>query len=101
MKMIWNNKLVLSLNVINGKTSTYERKGIIRHYHHWSDTKLGPGIVDIRILPCSCRACTAILSLSWYPKTKEEVNQSRYRRVYDCKYSHVLGCHNNCILIIL
>ena len=100
MKMRWNNKLVLSLNVINGKTLQYESKGIIRHYHHQSDPKLGSGIVAIIIFICICHACTDILSLSWYPKTKEAVNQSRYGRVYNCKYSHDLGCHNNYILMV-
>ena len=46
--MIWNNKLFLSLNVINGKKSIYGIKDIIRHYHHQSDTELGRRIFAIR-----------------------------------------------------
>ena len=68
MRTQCNNKLFPSLNGINGKLSTYVRKGTIRHYHYWSDPKLGPGIVAIRIIPCSCHACTTILSLSWESK---------------------------------
>ena len=47
MKIIWNNKLFPSLNVINGKKSPYESKGIIRHYHYRSDPKLGPGVFPL------------------------------------------------------
>ena len=80
-KMIWNNKLFPSLNVINGKTLPYKSKGILRHYNYQSDPKLGPGIVAIRIIPCSCHDCTYILSLFWDSKTKEAVNQHIYGRV--------------------
>ena len=65
MKMRWNN-IFSSLNVINGKTLLYGSKVIIRHYHYRSDPKLGPGIVAIRRIPCSCHACTTILYLPWY-----------------------------------
>ena len=99
VKMRWNNKLFPSLNVINVETSPYGSKGILRHNHYWSDPKLGPGIVAIIIIPCSCHACTTILSLSWDSKTKEEVNQPRYGRVYNCKYSQIIGCYNNWIII--
>ena len=58
MKMICNNKLFPSLNVINGKIFPYASKGILRHYHNRSDPKLGLGIVAIRIIPCSFHACT-------------------------------------------
>ena len=95
MKIICNKKLFPSLNVINGKSWPYESKGIIRHNHYWSDRKLGPGIVAIRRIPCSCHACTAILSISWDHKIKEAVNQPRYGRVYNFKYSQILGCRNN------
>ena len=64
MKMRWNNKLFLSLNSINGKTSPYASKGILRHYHYRLDVKFGPDIVVIRIIPCICHACTVILSIS-------------------------------------
>ena len=70
MKMIRNNKLFPSLNVINGKTTPCASKGGLRHYHHQSDPKLGPGIVAIRRTPCIFYTCTAILSISWVPKTK-------------------------------
>ena len=63
---------------MNGKALPYGSKGIIRNYNYRSDPKLGPGIVAIRIIPCSCHSCTAILSLSWDPKTKEAVNQPIY-----------------------
>ena len=68
MKMIWNNKIFPSLNVINGKTLPYAIKGILRHYHYRSDTKLGPGIFVIRRIPCSFHDCTNILSLYWDSK---------------------------------
>ena len=34
MKMRWNKKRFPQLNVINGKTSLYVSKGILRHYHY-------------------------------------------------------------------
>ena len=42
----------------NGKSATYGSKGVIRNYHYRSVPKSGPGIVEIRIIPCSCNACT-------------------------------------------
>ena len=79
---------------------TYGSKVIIKHYHYCSDPKLGPGIVAIRRIQCSCYDCKTILSLSWGSKIKVAVNQPRYGRVYNFKYSQILGCCNNCILII-
>ena len=87
-----------SLNVINGKTHTYRSKGILRHYNYWSDPKLGLVIVAIRIVIYSYRACATVLSLSLDLKTKESLNQLKYGRVYDFKYSRILGCHNNWII---
>ena len=80
-----NNKIPPSLNVINGKTYPYGSRGILRHYHYFSDTKLGTGIVAIRIISCNWNSCTTILSLSWDSETKEAVNQPIYGRVYNCK----------------
>ena len=97
--MWWNKKLFLSLKFIDGESSPYGNKVIIRHYNYSSYLTLGPGIVVIRIIPCSCQACTKILSLSWYLKIKEEFNRPRYGRVYNCKYSQIIGCCNNCIII--
>ena len=97
MKMIWNNKRFPSLNVINGKTSPYISKGILRHYHYRSDPKLGLEIVAIIRIPCNCHACTNILSLSCYSKIKEAVNHPRYGRANNCKYSQILIFHNNWI----
>ena len=99
MKMRRNKKLFPWLNVINGKTSTYASKGIIIHYHYRSDPKLGLVIVSIRRIPCSCHYWTTILSLSWGYKIKEAVNQPRYGRFYNCKYSQILGYYNNFILM--
>ena len=67
------------------KKPPYKSKEILRHNHYRSDKKLGPGIVAIRRIPYSCHACKTILSLSWYIKTKEAVNQPRYGIVYNCK----------------
>ena len=69
-KMRRNKKLFPSLNFINGKTSPYASKGIIRHYYYWSDPSLGPGIVETRTIPCSCHDCTNIPSISWNYKTR-------------------------------
>ena len=99
MKMICNNKLFPSLNVINGKIFPYASKGILRHYHYRYDPKLSPGIVAIIIITCSCHAFTYILSIFWGYKTKEEVNQPRYGKVYNCKYYQIIGCHNDFILM--
>ena len=88
------------MNVIRGEISPYGSKGIQRHEHYHSDPKLGPGIVAIRIIHCNFHACTDILYLSWNYKTKEAVNQPRYGRVYNSKYSQILGCHINWILMV-
>ena len=56
---------------MNGKIFPYGIKGIPRHYNYCSDQKLGPGIIEIILIPCSWNSCTTILYLSWYPKTKE------------------------------
>ena len=64
IRIIWNNKLFPSLNILNGKTSPNESKEIQRHYHYRSDPKQGPGIVEIRKIPCICHACITILSIS-------------------------------------
>ena len=73
IKMRCNKKMFLSLNIINVKSSPYINKGILRHYNYQSDTKLGPFIVAIRIIPCSCHDFTTILSLSWYSKIKRRI----------------------------
>ena len=75
MKIRWNNKLFPSLNFINGKSSPYGSKVILRDYHYRSDTKVGPGIVAIRIISCSCHYCTTKLCLSWESKIKDAFNQ--------------------------
>ena len=56
MKMRRNNKLFPSLNAISGKPAPYGIKGVIIHYHYRLDPKLGPVIVSIIIIPCSCHA---------------------------------------------
>ena len=52
-----NSKLFPSLNVVNGKTLPYASKGIIKHYHYFSDPKLGFGYCcnynNSIQLPCS------------------------------------------------
>ena len=63
--MRWNNKVFPLLNIIDGKKFPYVSKGILRHYHYRSDQKLGPGIVAIIRISCSCHDCTKISSLSW------------------------------------
>ena len=78
-----NNNFFPSLNFNNGKTSPYGSKAILRHYRYCSDQKLGPGIVEVRIIPYSYHDCTTILSLSWDSKIKEAVNQPIYGRVYN------------------
>ena len=99
MKIRCNIKLFTSLNVIIGKTSSYTSKGILRNYHYWSDPKLGPGFIPNRSIPFSCHACTTILSIHWDSKIKEVINQPRYGRVYSCRYSQIVGYHNNWILM--
>ena len=71
-------KLFPSLNDINGKTSTYGSKGIIRKYCYRSDPKLGPGIVAIIIIICSFQSCIEISSISWYYTIKETFSDPIY-----------------------
>ena len=84
---------------MNVKTSPYGRKGVLRHFYYGSDPKLGPGIVYIRIITCSCHYCITLLSLTWGSKIKTACYQPRYGVVYDCKYSLLLGSHFNWIII--
>ena len=37
--------------------------------------------------------------MSWDSKIREAVNQPKYDRVYNLKYSQFLSCHNNWIII--
>ena len=90
-----NNNCFPSFHVIKGKILPYGSKEILRNYHYRSDPKLGPGIVAIRRITCSCHAYTSKIYLSWDSKTKDAVNQPRYGRVYNCKYSEIIGCHNS------
>ena len=99
MKIVRNNKFFLSINVINVQIISYNSKEIIRHCHYRSDPKLCIVMVSIRIILCSFHSLTTILSLSWYLKTKESVHRPRYGQVYYCKYSQIIGCHNNWIII--
>ena len=38
--------------LLMAKTYPYGSKGVLRNYHYWSDPKLSPDIVSIRIIPC-------------------------------------------------
>ena len=87
------------MNALNGKTAPYKSKGVLRRYNYRSDPKLAQKFVDIRMITCSCHTCTTTLCLSWDYKIKYARNQPRYERVYDCKYSLIIGSHNNWIII--
>ena len=93
-----NKTLFTSLSFINGKTYPHGSSCFLRNYNFWSDPKLCPGIFAIRRIPRSGHACTTILYLSWDSKTKALVNQTRYGRVYNCKYSQTIGFNNNWII---
>ena len=99
MKLQLNKQLSPSLNILNGKTSPYGIKVVLRHYHFRSDTKLGPGVVALRIIPYSCHYFTQQLSLPWDYKIKYACYKKIYGRVYYCKYSIILGYLNNGIII--
>ena len=99
-KLYGTTNFFSSLNYKKGNISPYIRKGVLTHYHYHSDPKLGSGIVVIIRITCSYQYCTTILCLNWDLKIKESVNQPRYGRVYNCKYSQIIGCHNNWIIII-
>ena len=71
--MKWNNKLFTSLNVINRKSSPYVHKDILIHYDYQSDPILCPGIVAIKIIPCSCHAYLTILPLTGILQLKKHI----------------------------
>ena len=83
--MRWNKKLFPSLNVINGKSSPYGSKGVLRHDRSRLDPKLGMVVVGTRRITRSFHACTTILSVSSDSKSREAFNQPRYFRAYNCK----------------
>ena len=62
--MWFNYKLFSSLNVINAKRYPYVTKGILRHDHYSSDTKIGTSIVAIRRITYSYHAWKTIVSIS-------------------------------------
>ena len=97
--MRFNNNCFSSFNFIHGKLAPYGSKGVLRHCHYRSDQKIGPGIVLIRIITCSCHACTTKLCFTWYYTIKEAYNQQIYGIVYNCKYSLILGSHNNWVIM--
>ena len=99
--MIWSNKHFPSLNVMNVKSCPYGRMGILRQYHVRSDPKLGISIVAIGWISCSFHACTTLLSLYWVSKISKSFNHPRYGRVYNCKCSKIIGCHNNWIKVLI
>ena len=68
VKLQHNNKLFPSFNAINGKSTKYRSKGVLRHYHYRSDPKIGPGIFAIIIITCSFHACTTKLYINWDDK---------------------------------
>ena len=50
------------LDVVNVKISPYGINGILGHYHHRYDTKLGQVVVADRIIPCGCHYFSTQLS---------------------------------------
>ena len=101
MKIKWNNKTFVPLNIINVKTSPHVSKGILRHHHFLLDTKLGLCVVAMGIIPCKFHPCTTMLYLYWDSNTKGAVNQPRCGILYNCKYCKILGLHNNWIIMII
>ena len=81
MKLLWNNKLFPSLNIIIGGESPHRIKVVLRHYHYRSDTSFFPGIFAHRLILCSCNASTIQLCLPWDIKIKYGCNKPRYGRV--------------------
>ena len=81
------------------KTAPYGIKDVLIHYHYRSDPKVGPDIVALRKIPCSCHACIIQLSLPWDSKIKYACNHPRHGRVNDEKYSLIIGFHNIWIIM--
>ena len=100
MKMRWNNKNFTSLNFINGKTSPYGSKGVIKKLPLLVRSKIRPGSFcnykNSMQLTCLHRYNISILGL----KIKVTVNYPRYGIVYNCKYSQILCCRNNWTIFI-
>ena len=101
MNLRRNNIFFPSLNIINIKTALYGSKGFLIHYKYRPDQKLCQGDVSVRIINHSCHDFTTQISLTWNSKIKDTCTQSRYGRVYDCKYSPIIGYQNNWIIMNL
>ena len=56
MKLCQHNTSFPSLNIFNGKIPPYGSKGVIRHYLHRDDKKLGQVIVTVKIVFYSFQA---------------------------------------------
>ena len=72
-----NTQMIMSNNTLDGIWRCFSINNII------SRPMIGPGIVEVRTIPYSCHDRTTILSLSWYSKIKEAVNQPIYGIVYN------------------
>ena len=81
------------------KSAPYGSKGVLRYNHYSSDTKWGPGIISLRIIPSGCHDYIAQLSITWDPEIRYACNQFIYGIVYDIKYSLIIGSHNNWIIM--
>ena len=84
MKLIRNSRKFPPLNVINGKTPPYGRKGVLRHYQYRDDPNLGQVVVAVRSVLCSLHDYQIQLSIPYVAKIKYSCNKKRYERVLNC-----------------
>ena len=68
--------------------------GLSKIYHLQLDPKSVYGKCAIRIIPCSCIACTTMLDKLW-AYVVDPNKQPSYQPVVDCTYCPVLDSFNN------
>ena len=60
-KIYCNTKQFPALPFCGPHPKPHGERGLSKHYHLHSDTKLGNGVCAILHIPCSCVACTSML----------------------------------------
>ena len=65
VKMYCNKNQLPALPFCVPHSKPHGARGLSKHYHLRFDTKLGNGVCEFRLIPCSCVACTSMLDKTW------------------------------------
>ena len=93
MKIKWNNKYFLKLNISAGRNPYHGVNGILTLYHIWRDPYFVLVRCTIVIIPCCFIEFINAVYLTWDTSLVTKYHQ-RYSSVTKCKYYPILGEHN-------